>query len=407
MRTALPPSSYPPPEWDRVQSRALIAAAAGLVAFVALGLLLYYLGSLGGPWQFFLSYLVAFNFWISVPLGCLVLLMVQYLTGGAWGIVLRRVFESGSRTLLLLGLLFLPLIITVFLGNDSLYLWARPEQLRVDEDLQYKSPYLNPTFFVARAIGYFIIWLVLAFFLNQWSAEQDVEASPQPTRRFRLLSGPGLVLYGLTITFASVDWLMSLEPHWYSTIYPVVFAAGHLLSGMAFAVVALLLLAQRPPLSTVLHAGLRRDLGNLLLTFVMFWAYVSFSQYLLIWVGNLPEEIVWSLRRTRGGWQWVGIVLVLFQFALPFLLLLSRNVKENGRTLLAVAVGLLALRFLDVLWWVEPAYAHDGQYFFWLLDLSATVGLGGVFTWAFVWHLKKRPLLPPRDPYLAEALNHE
>jgi hypothetical protein len=410
MSTVAPSTPFaPPPAWDRVQQRALMVAAAGLGAFIVLGLILYFLPNhvgMGGAWQFFLSYLVAFNFWISVPLGCLVMLMVQYLTGGAWGMVLRRVLESGSRTLLVSVVLVVPILIAVFLGDASVYKWAHPTEMQADEELPQKALYLNPGFFVVRALLYFAIWIALSYVLNRWSTEQDQQAGP-PQRRFRLLSAPGLVLYGLTITFASVDWLMSLEPHWYSTIYPVVFAAGHLLSGFAFAVAVLMILAPGTALERLLTPEVRRDLGNLLLAFVMFWAYVGFSQYLLIWVGNLPEEIPWTLRRTRGGWQWIGILLVLFQFAIPFVLLLSRDVKESGQRLLLVALGLFGMRFLDVLWWVEPAYPHEGQYFYWLLDVAATIGVGGLFVWAFVWQLKRRPLLPPHDPYLAEALGHE
>jgi hypothetical protein len=410
MSTVAPPTPFAtPPEWDRIQRRALVAAVAGLGAFIVLGLILYSLpnqSGIGGAWQFFLSYLVAFNFWVSVPLGCLVVLMVQYLTGGAWGVALRRVLESSSRTLLVFSVLVVPLLIAVFLGDASVFLWARPTEMRFDEELRHKALYLNPAFFVVRAFLYFAVWIALSFILNRWSTEQDQQAGP-PERRFRLLSAPGLALYGLTITFASIDWAMSLEPHWYSTIYPVVYAAGQMLSGFAFAVAVLMLLAPGTSLERILTPAVRRDLGNLLLAFVMFWAYVGFSQYLLIWVANLPEEIVWTLRRTRGGWQWLGILLALFQFAVPFVLLLLRDVKENSQRLMLVALGLFGMRFLDVLWWVEPAFSHEGQYFFWLLDVAATIGLGGLFVWAFVWQLKRRPLVPPYDPNLAEALGHE
>jgi hypothetical protein len=404
-RWSVPPLTAP--EWERIQARALVAAGAGAALFAVVGLILSLAGGVHSPLQFFLSYLVAYNFWVSIPLGCLVILMVQHLTGGAWGLVLRRVLESGSATLLPLAVLFVPLVVGLFLGPDSLYLWARPDQVAGDEELRHKALYLNPGFFVARAVGYFVIWFVLAYFLNGWSAEQDREASPGLPRRFRLLSGPGLVLYGLTITFASVDWVMSLEPHWYSTIYPVLFAVGQLLTGFAFAVAVLVLLAQRPPLSEVVTRAHLRDLGSLLLAFVMFWAYMAFSQYLLIWAGNLPEEIPYYLRRTRAGWEWVALGLILLHFALPFLLLVSRDVKGNPRALAAVAVGLLVMRFVDIFWWIEPAYPHEGQYFYWLLDVAAAAGLGGVWVWWFVRQLKRRPLLPLYAPGSEEGAAHE
>jgi hypothetical protein len=385
-------------EWDRLQRGALIAGVTGLI--------LCLVGALFSPAHFFRSYLVAFNFWLGIALGCLVILMLQYLTGGAWGILLRRVLEAGTRTLLLLAFLFVPLLV----GLPELYGLTRPEDVAQEPDMAFKRFYLGVQFFVARAVVYFTIWLGVSYFLNKWSAEQDKTACPDLPRRFRLLSAPGLVLYGITITFASIDWVMSLEPLWFSTIYPVLFAVGQALEGMAFAVAVVILLAARPPLSGLIQSAHRRDLGNLLLMFVMFWAYMSFSQFLLIWAENLPEEIPWYLRRTRDGWQWVAILLILFQFGLPFLLLLSRDIKENPRSLAAVAVLVLAMRFLDVFWWVEAAFA-GGMSFYWLLDLAAVVGLGGIWVWWFVWQLRQRPLLPLHDPYqpeyLPEVICHE
>jgi hypothetical protein len=300
-------------------------------------------------------------------------------------------------------LLFLPLLF----GLWSLYLWAQPEQLRESEELREKTIYLNVPFFIGRTILYFAVWIVVAGLLDKWSRQQDQRAEPSADWRFRLLSAPGLVLYGLTITFASIDWVMSLEPFWYSTMYPVLFAAGQLLAGIAFAIVVVVLLASEPPLSGVIKPAHLNDLGNLLLAFVMFWAYMSISQFLLIWTGNLQEEIPWYLHRSREGWGWLAGALALLHFAVPFLLLLSRDIKRNRRALAAVALGLLVMRFLDLFWWIEPAYPHDHQYAWWLLDLAAMIGLGGLWTWWFIRQLKSRPLLPFHDPNLAEALRHE
>jgi hypothetical protein len=221
------------------------------------------------------------------------------------------------------------------------------------------------------------------------------------------LGAPGIVFYALTITFASIDWVMALEPEWYSTIYPVMFSVGQLLNGYAFVLMVFLLLADRAPFAGSVHPAHLRDFGSLLLAFVLFWAYMSFSQFLLIWVGNLPEETPWYLLRSRGGWQYVVIVIALFHFGLPFLLLLLRDIKEHRRRLLAVAAGLLAMRFLDLFWWIEPALNHEGDYFFWLLDIAAWVTVGGVCVWWFAGQLRSRPLLPFKDPYLAEALRDE
>jgi hypothetical protein len=393
MSTAVEPAR----PWHRLQRQALIAGVVGLIACG--------LGALVSPAHFFRAYLVAFNFWLGIALGCLVVLMIQHLTGGAWGILLRRVLEAGTRTLLPLAVSAVPLLF----GLQSLYLWARPEEVAHDEDLQEKSRYLNVPFFVVRLVVCFVVWLLLAARFNRLSSSQDAGTTAAADRRFRILIGPGLVLYAGTVTFASIDWVMSLEPHWASTIFPMLFAVGQALEGLAFAVAVLVLLATRPPLSTVVQRSHLRDLGNLLLTFVMFWAYMSFSQLLLIWAENMPEETPWYLRRLRGGWEWVALMLLLFQFALPFFLLLFRDVKEHPRRLAAVALFILAMRFVDILWWVEAAFP-GGISFYWLMDAAALVGLGGVWLWWFLWCLGTTPLLPLHDPdmptYLPEAVRH-
>jgi hypothetical protein len=288
-------------------------------------------------------------------------------------------------------LLFVPLLLGLLGTPPLLYEWVGSK----DPDLLEKSWYLNVPFFIGRAAGYFIIWIVIAFLLYAWSAAQDRGSFND--RRFRQLSGPGLVLYGGTITFASVDWVMSLEPRWYSTIYPVIFAVGQILEAMAFSIIVLVYISFQPPFEKLLGPTQRRDLGNLLLAFVMMWAYLSFSQFLLIWSENLPEEIPWYLKRTRGGWLWLALLLVVFQFSLPFLLLLSREIKQDPRRLAAVALLVLVMRYLDVFWWIEPAFS-DGVSFYVLVDLAALVGLGGIWIWHFLNLLGKRPLLPLHEP---------
>lgn len=405
----------PNPEWDRLQRGMLLAGAAGLVvcalafALASVPFVTEYLFSTD---QVFRSYLVAYTFWLGIGLGSLVLLMLQHLTGGVWGLVIRRVLESGSRTLLLLAVFFVP----IFLGMHSLYEWTDwgpPD----DPNERFKHVWLSIPFFMLRTAIYFAVWLAVAYFLNRWSAEQDRDQAPaevgrigNPSHsngRFRLLSAPGIALYGATITFASIDWVMSIEPHWWSTIYPVMFAAGQMLTALAFAIAVLIWLAGRPPVSEVIGPRHLRDLGNLLLAFVMLWAYMSFSQFLLIWTNNLPEEIPWYLRRTRGGWEWLAVLLIVCHFALPFLLLLFRDVKQNSRILLLVALGILVMRFLDVFWWIEPAYTREGEYFYWLVDIAALVGVGGIWGWWFLWQLRRRPLLPMHDPYWPEVMHHE
>jgi hypothetical protein len=388
MSTAAPPTARP---WDRVQNAALVVGAAGVLLCVA--------GAVVSPQHFFRAWLVGFNFWLGVALGCLLILMVQHLTGGAWGILLRRILEAGSRTLLPLAVFAVPLLF----GIHSLYIWADPARVAADPVLEHKSPYLNVFGFVVRLAIYFVVWVLLAGFLNRWSAQQDEAAGGVGSeRRFRLLSAPGLAVYGLTITFASVDWLMSLEPRWFSTIYPAVFGVGQALGGMAFAALVLVFLAEYPPLSGVLRPVHFRDVGNMLLMFVMFWAYLSFSQYLLIWAENMPEETPWYLRRLRGSWGWVALALIFFQFVAPFASLLFRDVKENPRRLAAVAVVVLLMRFVDVVWWTEAAF--EGVSWYLLLDVAALAGMGGLWLWWFLWQLGRLPLLPRHEPFMAEYL---
>jgi hypothetical protein len=354
------------------------------------------------PDQFFRSYLLAYIFWAGLTLGCLAILMMQYLTGGAWGIILRRALESATRTLPLLLLLFIPLLF----GLHRLYIWTNQQVVASDPLLEHKRPFLNIPFFLVRAALYFVCWMGLSFLLNRWSREQDRTGAAKFAWRLEHLSGPGLFFLAVTLTLAMIDWIMSLEPRWYSTIYAVGFMAGEMLAAFAFTIAVIILLSASRPLADVLRRKHFRDLGNLLLTFVMLWAYCAFSQYLLIWSGNLREEIPWYLRRTVGGWGWVAIVLIVFHFFLPFFLLLFREIKDHRRMLVVVAALVILLRFVDLFWLVEPAFYPQNFSLHWL-DLLATVGVGGLWLAVFIWQLGARPLLPLKDPYAEEAFTHE
>jgi hypothetical protein len=392
------------PEWQRIRVGALGAAGLGLV--------LCAIGALVNLDQLFRSWLVAFLFVLGITLGSLVLVMLQHLTGGAWGLVLRRLLESAARCLPLVALFFVP----IALGVPRIYEWARPDWQKVYRDAHKTEPFskadfLSPGFFYVRAAIYFAVWLLLVFLLDRWSREQDRTRDPSLPHRFRLLSAPGLALYGATITLAAVDWIMSLQPDWYSTIFGVLLGVGEVLSAFAFAIALLVLLAQYPPLRDVVRPDHLRDLGNLMLAFVMLWAYMAFSQFLLIWAGNLTEEIPFYLYRGQGGWEWVAAALALFQFALPFVLLLSRDVKTNPRRLVGVALLVLAMRFVDLYWTVMPAFQEPGHVGFrvhWL-DLGALLLLGGLWLLFFLWQLGRAPLLPIGDPFLGdlrEVPNH-
>jgi hypothetical protein len=333
-------------------------------------------------------------------LGSLAIVMVPHLSGGAWGLVIRRVLESATRTMPLVALLFVPLLF----GLASLYPWARPDVVAADVALQRKQAYLNVPFFIARTAIYFALWGGIAFFLNRWSLEQDRRGTVSD-RRFRLLSAPGLLIYGLTVTFMSVDWVMSLDPHWFSTIFGVLFMGGQALSAMAFAIAVLLVLAAYPPLSEIVAPSHFHDLGKLLLAFVMLWAYFAFSQFLIIWSGNLPEEIPWYIHRLHGGWRWVALLIVVGHFVLPFVLLLSRDLKRTGRTLAAVAGLVIVMRLVDLFWMIAPV-SREGEFGLHWLDLAAPLGVGGLWLAFYIRQLGSRALLPVHDPYFEESLGH-
>ena len=380
----------------RIQLPALAVGGAGLAACA--------LGAFLDPGTFFPSYLFGYLFWLGIALGSLAIVMLYHLVGGAWGFPIRRLLESAALTLPLLALLFVPLLF----GLSELYAWARPAAVAADPLLQHKQPYLNPPFFIVRAAIYFGIWIGLASFLSRWSLQQDATDDPALGQRLRYLSRFGLVAYMLTVTFASIDWVMSIEPDWYSTIYGLIYVAGQGLAGFSVAIISAALLKDRQPLAGVITPDTFGDLGGLLMTFVMFWAYVALSQFLLIWSGNLPEEVIWYEHRIHGGWNWIILFVIAFQFAGPFLLLLARQVKRTAWSLAALALAILLVHLADLFWLVVPPFRQAGISIHWL-DAAAPIGIGGIWLAAFAWLLGRRPLLPlhdPRDTRLQEAIEH-
>jgi hypothetical protein len=384
-----------PPEVDRFRQRALVVGIAGL--------LLCAVGLFFDRAQFFKSYLLAFIFWAGIALGCFAILMLQHMSGGAWGLVIRRVLEAATRTFPVLAILFLP----VALGVTSLYVWARPEEAgeALRSALAHKRTYLNVPFFLIRAAFYFFVWIVVSHFLNRWSLEQDRTGDRIITRKLQGLSGPGLVLYGFTVTFSSVDWVMSLEPGWFSTIFGILFMGGQGLSAMAFAITVIVVLSNYRPMSEAIQPRHLHDLGKLMLAFLMLWAYFAFSQFLIIWSGNISEEAVWYTRRLHTSWRYIGLAVVVLHFALPFVLLLSRDLKRNARTVSMIAIAILAMRYVDLYWMMGPEF-HEGNFTVSWMDLIMPFGIGGIWLWYFAGQLKARPLLPIQDPYLGEALSH-
>ena len=372
---------------ERLQQFETPAALIG-----AAGILISFVGAATSTDQFFRSWLLSYLFWFAIALGALPLVMLHHLVGGKWGFATRRILESVTRTLPMMTILFLPVVF----GLHNLYEWSHEDVVAQDIILQHKSPYLNSTFFIVRAAGYFTLWLILGWLLNRWSAEQDTTRDPSIVKRFQHLSGPGLIIYALTITFAATDWVMSLEPHWFSTIYGMMFMVGQTLTTLAFVIAVLALVADTPPLSNYLKPEILNDLGNLLFAFIMLWAYLSFSQYIIIWSGNLPEEIPWYLRRSRGGWQWIAVALALFHFAIPFFLLLVRRHKRRRQVISAIAGAVVVMRLVDLMWLVVPA--NEPAFHVHWLDLATLVGIGGLWIAGFSRQLRKRSLLPLGDP---------
>lgn len=392
---ALTPTDVP--AIGRLQSRALGLAVIGLVAGG--------IGAVMNPSQFFQSWLVGFIFLLGLALGSLGLLMLQHLSGGQWGLVGRRVFEASARTLPLLAVLFIPILFAM----PTLFEWARPEVVAGDGILQKKAPYLNVPFFTGRAIFYFLFWIFCGWMLTKWSAAQDRGTESTDAAgmvRFRTLSAPGILVLVLTITFATTDWVMSLDPHWFSTIFGLMFTAGFGLSALALTIAVLASIGPEGALAGILTKRHFHDLGKLLLAFTMLWAYLNFSQFLIIWSGNLPEEIPWYVERLRGGWGVVAIALVIGHFFLPFMLLLSQDLKKRPQLLARVAMFILAMRLVDTIFLISPTFAHEGFPIHWM-DIAIPAGLLGVWLFLFARFLRSRALAPLNDPYFKEIFAHD
>lgn len=384
------------PALATLQQRGIILGGLGLVASL--------IGAVMNFDQFVHSWLIGFLFCLGLSLGSLGLLMLQHLSGGQWGLVSRRVFEAGSRTLPFVVLLFIPIALRL----PVLFEWARPEAAE-NAVIHAKAGYLNPTFFLIRAVLYFAFWLVLVTLLNRWSTEQDSgrATSPADSVRFRTVSAPGLLFLIVTATFASVDWVMSLDPEWFSTIFGLLTVVAWGLSTFALTIIVLSMLERSGAATDILKPRHFHDLGKLLLAFVMLWAYMSFSQFLIIWAGNLPEEIPWYVRRTTGTWGYVAIALVIGHFALPFTLLLSQDLKKRSRLLAGVAMFILAMRLIDIIWLVEPEFRPGTVFPIHWMDITLPLGLVGLWLVVFTRNLRSRALLPRNDPYFREAFAHD
>jgi hypothetical protein len=386
----------PTAEISRLGGRALVFGVVGLAAAVA--------GYFASPGHFWESYLIGYIFWTMITVGALGVVMVQHLSGGAWTMASRRLLEAATRNLPLMALLFLP----IWFNLEHLYPWVNPDPN--DEAMQHvvhlKGAYLNKSFFGIRALLYFAIWGGLAFFLNKWSRQQDEMPAMLPgplDRRPRMLSGPGLVLFVASVTFMSVDWVMSLDPEWFSTIFGVLMIGGSGLSTMAFTILVMAALVKSRPFSIVATAEKFHDHGKLMFAFLMLWAYFSVSQLLIIWSANLPEEIPFYLERLHGPWYTASVILLLGQFALPFLILLSQNLKRNPNQVKWVAIFILAMRVVDIAWTIGPVFRHEGSGLSWV-DFAAVLAIGGPWLYLYFRNLAGRAVVPAKDPYFKEAV---
>ena len=376
---------------SRVQRAAFATGALGTLALV--------IGYFQDGTRVLQAWLVAYLFWLAPALGSLAIVMLHNMTGGAWGFAIRRLLEAAMRTLPALALLFVP----VLLGVHRLYEWSHPDVVARDPILAHKAVWLNVPFFVARAIFYFATWSFFALGMVRLSERYDRRLDVKALRRLKMASGVGIVVYVATMSFASFDWAMSLEPHWFSTIYGMHFVVGQGLSTLCLAVVVASRLARHDPFSRWLSRSHFHDLGNLMLAFVMLWAYVSFSQFLIIWSGNLPEEIPWYRHRIRDSWQALSLLLVVGHFAAPFVILLVRRSKRNARVLAGLALFLLAMRYVDYTWLIVPAFRPQGFEPSWV-DAVAPLALGGLWIGLFVRNLRGRPLVSLQDAKLLGQL---
>jgi len=390
-----------PESVGRLQQR---ASVAGIVGLVACGICFFLYGDQYAD-RFFHSYLIAFMFVLGLSLGSLGLLMLQHLTGGHWGIMTRRPLESATRVLPLVAVFFLPIAI---FGMKHLYKeWLDAPQTGEGSLSDLQKSYLTTNGFLIRAVIYFAVWLVLVYIFNRWSKEQDANREdPGLRRRMKMLAGPGIILYVFVMTFAAIDWVMSLSPHWASTIYGFLFVIGQLISSMSLMIAVLVLLSRTAPLEGVIQSRHLHDLGKLLLAFVMLWAYFGFSQLLIIWSGNLPEEITFYRSRLYGGWGVVAVLVLIFHFFVPFFFLLPRDVKRSAKLLPKIAMWLIFMRLVDLFWLTRPEFTSNAIPG--LMDIAAILALAGIWFAVFARNLKALPLLPLGDPKLEEAIEvHE
>lgn len=368
--------------------------------FIAIGVVLLAFsvpGFINDPQQFYFSYLTSWIYWFTIGIGAFFFILLSNLIGSVWTVVLRRLGEIIAITLPALIVLFVPILF----GMHDLYHWTHEDAVATDTFLQHKEPYLDTVFFAIRAVFYFAVWFTLTWYLYKKSTQHH--GSGKTVDRMRQVSAPGMILFALTLTFASFDWLMSLDPHWYSTIFGVYIFSGSFLVFNAFIILFIQILHKQNILKNSVTIEHLHDVGKLLFTFTVFWAYIAGSQYFLIWYGNIPEETVWFLHRWEGSWKYLSIALITFQFIIPFFILLFRSSKRNLTILKSISILLLFAHWIDIYWIIMPSLHHHGVHFSWM-DLSTFGGIGCIYLGFIVRQMQKQPLVPSGDPRLTQSI---
>ncbi len=392
----------------KIDAQYLLSKALGLrlvfgfLAIAVVGFAIAFLGSNNAAlWQ---GYWLAFIFYTAISLGGLYFVLMQHLTRSGWSVVVRRLSEHFMRNIWIMLLFLLPLIF----GMHDLFSWSDTAHAAHDPILQAKAPYLNVPFFWIRSIGYFLIWGGIAAYFFALSRKQDSTGNPELTANLQAKAGIALVVYGLTQTFASFDWLMSLSPHWFSTLFGVYFFAGTAVVFLAALSVTLLILRSRGILAKVVTVEHYHDIGKLLYGYMMFWGYLAFSQLMVIWISNIPEEGAWYIVRGSYGspWQWVTILLAVGYFVIPFFLFMSRHAKRNLVVHFAIALWLMAMPLVDYFWIIQPNFTPTSLGLSWA-HLGMFLGVGGVYFAALCWQMSAHPLVPVQDPRLSESLHFE
>ena len=388
-------------EFDPKTFRIESSRRSGTIPLVIgiVGLALSLIGYLVDPKQFFFSYLTAFTFWCTLGLGGLFFVMVHYLTNSTWSVVLRRLAENIMYILPVLAIFAIP----VLLGIGDLYHWSHHNVVQSDHILKGKSGYLNVPFFVIRVVIYFAVWVVLSRHLYRLSLRQDREGDESTQRRATKASAPGMILFAVTISFFSFDLIMSLDPHWYSTIFGAYIFSGSYLGMLSLLTVYLVMLKSKNVLNDAVTSEHFRDLGKLIFAFIIFWGYMAFSQYLLIWYANIPEETQWFLSRWVGSWKAVSLVLVFGHFVIPFFVLFPMEIKKNLPVMLAVGIWMLFMHWVDIYWLVMPTLHDQGVHISWI-DPVTMLGIGGIFLWRFIRLTVSQPLVPVNDPRLKQSM---